>query len=128
MADLGTHKLTRRSFLQRAGRIGLVAAAAGGIAELLGTSSASATASHFRSSSAGLSIGQITTAPDGILTAYAPGASPDCCTECYNAEGDCGVEHCPDEGCCFYCDGCGLDGYYCIEHISCSNSQINYCP
>jgi hypothetical protein len=54
-------------------------------------------------------------------------ASPDCCTTCTRDEGNCGVAHCANGGCCFHCDGCDL-GTTCLP-VSCSiGTTITYCP
>jgi len=116
-ADPAPRQLNRRSALRGIGSVGVLATMAAGAAGLFSADPAMATTRNTRAISAKLRAARPVT-----VVNIGNKSSTDCCTNCTRSEGDCGVAHCPDSGCCYFCDGCGLNGFYCID-VSCSAGQ-----
>jgi hypothetical protein len=110
----------------------MMATAGAGVAQLIGTSSAGAQAPPLTN------LGPMPTAiqsPDEILSLMNPAsaalirqqmaANAGCQVCFYVEEGHCGRPHCPDNGCCYWHQGCGGYGLDCIPNYSCAHG--NYC-
>jgi hypothetical protein len=95
---------TRRTMLRRLGSAGLIATAGTGLLTLArpGRALAQTNLAHI-SNTTGLPM------------------TSSCCVICSEAEFHCnGGEKCAGSGeCCYFCDGCGLDGFYCIDSHGC---------
>jgi hypothetical protein len=115
--DLDSVSTTRRTMLRRMGSAGLLATAGAGLAGMLGTGSAQASSQSSSQSAV----------PVVSLRGQTVPANPDCCVTCARAEYHCGNgSACGSGECCFFCDGCGLNGFYCFN-TSCANGTVKYC-
>ena len=117
LSDDGTRTgITRRVALRKFGTTGLFATAGAGILALIGARSAKADP-----------FGVTTINGVPWITSTMNPANASCCTTCTRAEFHCdGGVRCPTGACCFFCDGCGLNGFYCIG-VSCANQTYRYC-
>jgi hypothetical protein len=102
---------TRRAMLRRIGSAGLLATAGSGLVALARPGGALAQSSLPR-------VGNSTGSP----------MSPNCCVICSQAQFHCnGGRRCSGSGtCCYFCDGCGLNGFYCIQSGGCQ-SAVEVC-
>ncbi len=112
---------TRRAVLRRYGSLGLAATFGAGLTTLF----------RGRPARAAAILPSPTQPPsaiiDGIPTFGQMG--PDtCCTICNEAQHQCDPSgHCATGQCCYYCNGCGLGGYYCIASGGCQYTQVRIC-
>ena len=109
--DITAGVSTRRTMLKRMGSAGLLATAGAGLVTLARPGSALAQGGVPQvSNSTGLPM------------------SADCCVICSRAEFHCnGGKACTGSGeCCYFCDGCGLDNFYCIQSGGCQ-SAVEVC-
>ena len=113
--DFDGQPTTRRVALRNMGKAGLVTMAGAGFATLLKPGSAHAA-----------------DPPGAISRALVPGTqnmTANCCANCVVAENKCynGTQACPNNGCCYYCQGCNLNKFLCIPNQSCNQKSRQLC-